>query len=99
MTSLENALDGLLDAVEYAEQINEDQLADELSELYQRVADKAPDDHWNRLQAYQLRSDDLMEIQEQFDIVVTKKTSTEAVVYLTRQQKERIQERYDVDIR
>lgn len=36
--SLEKALDGLINAVEYAEDIGEDELSREISELYQSLA-------------------------------------------------------------
>jgi hypothetical protein len=44
---LEAALDGLMDATEYAEAIGADDLAVEIGELYQRLAQAAPDDHWD----------------------------------------------------
>lgn len=44
---LEAALDGLMDATEYAEAIGEDDLAVEIGELYQRIAQAAPEDHWD----------------------------------------------------
>lgn len=45
--SLKDALDGLIDAVEYAEDIGEHELAREISALYQKVGRKSPDEHWD----------------------------------------------------
>jgi hypothetical protein len=44
---LEAALDGLIAATNYAEAIDEDDLAVEIGRLYQRVGQAAPDEHWD----------------------------------------------------
>lgn len=44
---LEDALDGLIAATHYAEEIGEDELAKEISSLYQDLGRVAPDDHWD----------------------------------------------------
>ena len=45
--SLGDALDGLIDAVKYAEDIGEQELAREISSLYQELGRKSPDEHWD----------------------------------------------------
>lgn len=44
---LEDALDGLTAATNYAESIDEDDLAKEIGHLYQQLAEAAPDEDWS----------------------------------------------------
>lgn len=45
--SLENALDGLMDAASYADQRISDDLCYRISELYQEVGQRAPASDWD----------------------------------------------------
>lgn len=58
--SLENALDGLIDAVRYAEDIGEHELARKISTLYQELGEVSPDEHWDDVYRYKVYGDDDM---------------------------------------
>ena len=45
--SLEDALDGLVAASRYAESIGEDELSVDLGVIYQELARRSPDEHWD----------------------------------------------------
>lgn len=65
--SLENALDGLIDAVEYAEDIGEHELAKEISSLYQELGRRSPDEHWDDVYKCRVMGDNLQEVVEEVD--------------------------------
>lgn len=45
---LEDALDGVIAATNYAEEIGEDEIAKELGRLYQDLGRVAPEEHWDQ---------------------------------------------------
>lgn len=50
--SLNEALNGLINAVEYAEDIGEDELAREISSMYQTLSARSPEQHWDDVKEY-----------------------------------------------
>lgn len=69
--SLEDALDGLIDAVEYAEDIGEHELAKEISGLYQELGRRSPDEHWDDVHKCRVTGDNLREVVEEVDEVMS----------------------------
>lgn len=65
--SLEMALDGLIKAVRYAEDIGEDELAREVSALYQKLADVSPEEHWDDVYRYKVYGNDIYEVVKDTD--------------------------------
>lgn len=62
--SLEKALDGLINAVRYAEDIGEDELAREISTLYQELGKVSPEEHWDDVYQYRVYGDDMYQVLE-----------------------------------
>lgn len=45
---LEEALDGVIAATKYAEEIGEDEISRKLGRIYQELGKAAPEDHWDQ---------------------------------------------------
>lgn len=53
-SDLEDALDGLIDASNYAEDIGEFELSRDIARLYQELAKASPNEHWDTIYTYRV---------------------------------------------
>lgn len=77
--SLEDALDGLMDAVEYAESIEENELARNISSLYQELGRVSPDEHWDEVHYCRVSGSNLERVLEQNENVMLQEKVSEGV--------------------
>lgn len=68
--SLESALDGLVEAIKYAEDIGEYELAKDISSLYQELGRRSPDDHWDNVYKCIVTGVNIQEVVEDVDEAV-----------------------------
>lgn len=80
--SLQDALDGLISAVEYAESIGERELAREISSLYQEVGRVSPDEHWNEVYYCRVSGTNLQRVLEQNESTMLRENVSEGVFEL-----------------
>lgn len=80
--SLQDALDGLINAVEYAESIEENELARDISSLYQELGRVSPDEHWNKVYHCRVFGSDLQRVLERNENAMLQEKVSEGVFEL-----------------